>query len=206
MVEYDLSHLTQDESQDVSGPIQDDEALFMYALIRGCRLRTVLELGGLNGYSATNFLRAVGPDGTVVTVDLTPVPQLAPNHVVLHKDARHLTVADLPPHIDLLFFDCHDYDVQMDVYRHLAASGVVTDHTVLALHDTNTHPSQTVPWAYQVDEGHWIHQAAERRMVNSFKDAGYDVFTLHTQPAVHGPHLPYRHGLTLCKKHATLAV
>ena len=79
----------------------------------GCRLRTVLELGGLNGYSATNFLRAVGPDGIVVTVDLNPVAQLAPNHVVLHKDARHLSASDLPPHIDLVFFDCHDYDVQI---------------------------------------------------------------------------------------------
>ena len=33
MVNYDLAHLTQPENQNVSGPIQDDEALFLYSII-----------------------------------------------------------------------------------------------------------------------------------------------------------------------------
>ena len=33
MVNYDLTHLTQPENQNVSGPIQDDEALFLYSII-----------------------------------------------------------------------------------------------------------------------------------------------------------------------------
>ena len=206
MVSYDLSHLVQEPSQEVLGPIQDDEALFLYALVRTCRLRTVLEVGGLGGYSAANFLKAVGPDGIVFTVDLDPVPQLAPNHVVLRKDARHLTAADVPRHVDLLFFDCHDHDAQMDMYRALTEVGAVTDRTTLVLHDTNTHPFQTVPWAYPIGEGEWVHQPAERRMANAFKDAGYDVLCVHTHPSAHGPHLPFRHGLTVCKKHARLHV
>jgi hypothetical protein len=32
MVSYPLSHLTQDDSQVVYGPIQDDEALVLFAL------------------------------------------------------------------------------------------------------------------------------------------------------------------------------
>ena len=58
MVNYDLTHLTQNENQRVLGPIQDDEALFLYSIIRGCRLERILEIGGLNGYSARNFLKA----------------------------------------------------------------------------------------------------------------------------------------------------
>ena len=59
MVKYDLSHLSQPENQNVSGPIQDDEALFLYSIIRGCRLERILEIGGLSGYSAKNFLQAL---------------------------------------------------------------------------------------------------------------------------------------------------
>jgi predicted O-methyltransferase YrrM len=76
MVAYDLSHLTQQESQEVLGPVQDDEALFLYALIRVTKIRRVLEIGGLGGYSARNFCVAVGNHGIVYTVDLNPVPRL----------------------------------------------------------------------------------------------------------------------------------
>ncbi len=59
MHKYDLSHLIQNENQDVWGPIQDDEALFLYGLIRTARIKTILEIGGLNGYSSMNFLKAL---------------------------------------------------------------------------------------------------------------------------------------------------
>jgi hypothetical protein len=39
MVSYDLSHLTQSPDQRVQGPIQDDEALLLYALVKVMRLR-----------------------------------------------------------------------------------------------------------------------------------------------------------------------
>jgi predicted O-methyltransferase YrrM len=42
---YDLSHLTQDEAQISMGPIQDDEALLLYALVKVIRPKTVVEFG-----------------------------------------------------------------------------------------------------------------------------------------------------------------
>ncbi len=49
--------------------MQDDEALFLYSLVRSLRLSRVLEIGGLSGYSARNFLRAMEPtQGVVYTV------------------------------------------------------------------------------------------------------------------------------------------
>jgi len=59
MVHYDLSHLTQEEHQNVCGPFHDDEALFIYSIIRGCRLKRILEIGGLSGYSAKNFFTSI---------------------------------------------------------------------------------------------------------------------------------------------------
>ena len=70
MSEYNLSHLTQDSRQYVGGPIQDDEALVLYSIIKCMRIKTVLETGGDSGYSAKNFTEAVGPDGLVFCCDI----------------------------------------------------------------------------------------------------------------------------------------
>jgi hypothetical protein len=77
--------------------------------------------------------------------------------------------------------------------------------TIIAMHDTNLHPTQTVHWAYPVGEG-WVQQNCERRMANDFKRMDYDVLVLGTDMKVHGPDLPFRHGLTIVSKFKQLAV
>jgi hypothetical protein len=207
MASFDLSHLVQPDSQTVIGPIQDDEALLLFSIIRVMRLRTVLEVGGLGGYSAVNFLKAVGSDGTVFTCDVNPVPKQAPNHRVFTKDARLLTADDLGGvGLDMVFFDCHVYGAQMELYMALRRGGVIEDQTVIALHDTNIHPRQIVPWAYPVDgpDPGFVHQPVERKMVNDFKRMGYDGICFHTQMCRHDEALPFRHGVTIMKKFAPL--
>lgn len=206
MVAYNLSHLTQPDAQNVSGPIQDDEALFLFALIRVMRLKRILEIGGLNGYSARNFCEAVGADGVVFTVDFEKIEPLSERHVTLQKDARNISADDfgsMP--LDLVFFDCHEYDVQWKVFRTLQLSRLLTDRTVLAFHDTNLHPNQSVPWAYKVDGG-WVHQDTERRLVNKFKRIGYDIFALNTLMESHNATLPVRHGVTIATKFKPFAL
>ena len=206
MVVYDLSHLTQPDNQQVGGPIQDDEALFLFALVRAMRLRRILEIGGLDGYSAGNFLKAIGPEGVVYTVDLQPVPSLAPNHRVITRDVADLSEADLDhDRFDLLFFDAHAYVPQMDLLMRLRRAGMVDDDTVLALHDTHLHPTKTCEWAYPVDEG-WVHQDVERRMVNDLRRMGYDSFSLHTDLRRAAQTLPMRHGITVMRKFKPLPV
>jgi predicted O-methyltransferase YrrM len=225
MVSYPLAHLTQDDSQSVSGPIQDDEALALFALIRCMRLQTVVEIGGLSGYSARNFCEAVGPLGRVITLDLNPVPQVAPNHVTIIGDATKIGPKELQvEHIDLVFFDCHEYDAQMKFLNMLTAERLIDDESVIALHDTNTHPHRSVSWKaywkywlkrmvrgplgyemYLTPDG-WVHQDVERRMVNDLKMAGYDALCLHSKPDRHDDTMPYRHGLTIMKKFNPLRI
>ena len=212
MVKYDLAHLSQPDNQAVMGPIQDDEALLLYSLVRCMLMRTVLEIGGLGGYSANNFCKAVGPLGRVYSIDINPMPVVAPNHRVVVKDARHLSRADLPDMpegpVDLIFFDCHDYDVQMTLFERLVADGLIGDNTTIALHDTNVHPTQTAPWVYPApDPPGWVHCPAERRMVNELRTRhGYEALNVHTQPTRHSPALPYRHGLSILTKPRALSV
>lgn len=198
MTKYSLDHLTQDERQQAEGPIQDDEALFLFSIIRGMRIKTVFEIGGLNGYSATNFLQAVGADGVVFTCDINPVRKLAENHFFIHKNALDVQRSDLHDKtMELVFFDCHDYNVQMMVFHRFRDLGIIDSHTVLALHDTNTHPYKSVDWAYPVSQGGYVHQPAERKMVNDFVQMGYHAFCLHTRLAKHSGDFPYRHGVTI---------
>lgn len=210
MVLYDLSHLTQDPSENVVGPIQDTEALLLYALVRGMRMRRILELGGLNGYSALNFLKALAvPDGKVYTVDVNPVRAQAENHVVIQKDVSRVMSSDVDHEaVDLVFFDCHMFDGQLALYRNLSTSGVITDDTILALHDTNLHPCNVHgpgSHAYEVVPGGWVHAPAERMLVNEFADMGYHAFSMHTRLEAHDASMPFRHGLTLMQRFHRLA-
>jgi hypothetical protein len=209
MVKYNLEHLTQPDHQHVAGPIQDDEALFLYSIIRGCRLNRILEIGGLSGYSAKNFLQALdfGKPGVLYTCDYNPVPVLSENHKVIIKNALDLTIEDLDnAPLDLIFFDCHDM-VQMEIYHKLVAQNIITDKTILSLHDTNLHYAPYNCWGGFVEsEQGFAHQPVERIMVNQFKELGYDVFSISTDSSKHDQDFPYRHGLTVCKKFRTLAV
>lgn len=209
-VEYDLKHLTQASTESALGPIQDTEALFLYAVVRGMRMTRVLEIGGLTGYSARNFLQAFANPAvsTLYTVDLNPVPKLAANHVVLVKNALELRAADVGGRpMDLVFFDCHDYDIQMRMYNAFVKAGIINETTVLALHDTNLHPQKITPDSYQVPgQDGWVHQSAERRMVNTLVQQGYHAFSLHTPLASHDASMPYRHGVTLMQRFKPLRV
>jgi predicted O-methyltransferase YrrM len=207
MVKYDLSHLTQNDNQDVIGPIQDDEALFLYSIILGCRCKYILEIGGLDGYSATNFSKALEKTGgTIYTIDINPVKKVAPNHTVITKDAKDINSDDIDFNVlDLVFFDCHDYDVQMKLYKYLLDKGHINNKTIIALHDTNTHPRKVVHWAYLTSQG-WVHQHVEREMVNSFKELGYDVFNLHTKMEANSDLLPFRHGVSILTLNKRLAI
>lgn len=82
----------------------------------------------------------------------------------------------------------------MDMYKRFKEQGIITDQTVIALHDTNLHyaPYNIVPGIYiQQDDG-YAHQWVERKMVN--------IFNLHTTRDKHDEQFPFRHGITICQK------
>ena len=106
-MEYELNHLTQNTRR-VVGPIQDDEALLLYAFIRCSGAKVILEVGGQTGYSAKNFLAAVGPQGKVYTVDVNPVLKLGENHFFIQSNIVHVDLKDIP-RCDLVFYDAHEY-------------------------------------------------------------------------------------------------
>lgn len=215
---YDLSHLNA-ATQDVWGPIQDDEALLLFALCRVMCIRRVVEFGSLAGYSARNFLAAVGPNGAVYSVDDCrdaglggELPQLGPNHHRVIKGVADLTKEDLHCEpVELVFFDCHTSD-QVIAYQMLWDNKLLSEAHLLCFHDTALHgpgtpfhkPEREVKSRY--GEIGWVHGNLERTLVNYFvQDECYHA--VHLEPslkAVAESGLRVRHGLSILQKFKTL--
>lgn len=212
---YDIGHLRQ-ETSEVYGPIQDDEALFLFALIKVMCLRHIVEIGGLFGYSAANFIKAIPSDGSVVTVDPAFQPSDTPGVGCKINDQRHSLIAKLAhevseedlkiPHVDLVFFDCHNFESQLAFFKKFDGK-LITRDTVLALHDTGTHPIRYRRGTFLDGEefGNYgslpICNKVERSLSNAFMDMGYSPFHLH----VNNKKMPtesckLRHGLTILSK------
>jgi len=209
-MKYNLDHLIQPEEQNIPGPIQDDEALLLFALIRVTRIKRILEFGSFPGYSAKNFLSAL-QGGTVYSVDWGVdgvTPRLADNHKVIVKNTAEVTVEDLDNKpIDLVFFDCHAYEASLCAFQNLKRAGIITDKTIFAFHDTNLLPSENALGypniSYEV-QGGWVFCPPERQLVNDFKEMGYDILNLGTAKEVHNKDLPYRCGLSIARKFTPL--
>jgi FkbM family methyltransferase len=201
---HDLSQLAQAAPQ--NAPAQDDEAQMLFATIRVMRLRRVLEIGGQAGYSARNFLRALswGDNTAVYSVDAGSSASQAPNHYVVGTDPSSLVVADVHHEpVDLVFFNGHAYEPQMNLFVRLANEGIINDDTVIALHGTALH-AQTAPGAYPIRDANgqcgFVQHSAERAMVNELrKQFGYDAFCGHAHVRRAGDK-PQQHGLTLMKR------
>lgn len=188
-MKYDLAHLTQEPDQKVTGPVQDDEALLLYALCRVMRIGLVVEIGVQNGYSTRNFLAAVRPHGgQVIGIDVCDHGFRAPGFTFIGDSAGNIDPDQIPAEIGLVFFDSHDLDAQQRFTNKMSYAKKISARTVLAVHDTNLHP------------GGVRHQPLERVFSNWLVDHEWSPFHAHTDQSVHGQSLPFRHGLSLfCK-------
>ena len=182
------------------GPIQDDEALLLYAVCRVCCYSRVIEFGGLGGYSALNFLKALEPrKGTVYSVDCSEMGIVGERHIHVHKEAAQVTAEDFGGlSVDLALFDCHDCVQQLTALQTLKAGGIIAPSTLLVFHDTGLHANREHEGSVLLStrEG-WIHQQAERKMVRILQEEGYDTVEFHCLYPT--PPIRYRHGLTLMR-------
>jgi len=233
---HDLAHIGwQGRKQDVVGPLQDDEALLLFALSRALGVNRVLEIGSLNGDSARNFLSAVRCTlrAKVFSVDPSPtVPELAENHVVVRKNAASLVSADLDNlPVDLLLLDCHDYQASQKVVRRILRQHLLSDTGLVVLHDTGLHPAglnysraphasigtkrgRSWQTAHSVDlhlpshRLHVMHQPVERLLAQWIEK--YDSHGDWQRLAIHDDFargaVTYRHGLTVMQRKQSLHV
>ena len=212
-----VSHLASYEGDEALGPVQRDEALLLFALVRTTMPRVVVEFGFRTGHSAFNFLRALPPDAMVYSYDTSSgsgsIAALEfahfPNFRFLSKPQQQFDPADIEHReIDFVFFDAaHEFDANRETWSKLAP--LLAEHAIVAVHDTGTwaksHFASAHAWAAESEPGRWLneeeyeHQSGERQFVNWIVETSpeYCVVQLHTLRAL-------RHGLTLLQKRWTL--
>lgn len=212
-MKHGFDHLNQTTTI-VKGPIQDDEAILLYGLVRTMGLKYIVELGGLNGYSAQNFVKAISGQGKVISIDPNFTNKYnipTDNFTFIRKKCQDVFPKDLNiPRIDLLFFDCHALRPQIEFFDRCLAEGLITNNTVLVLHDTDVHPARKGLGIKQIDNNHKTRgntgiypiqtALAERQMVNIFMDKGYVPLHAHCDYRDLPDYIQIRHGLTILSK------
>jgi predicted O-methyltransferase YrrM len=145
----DISHLTI-FSEIADGPVQREEALFLYSLMRVVRPQTVVEVGFLNGRSALNFLCALDADARLYSFDIAPAehaPDLFghdPRFKFRTRSQDELTPGDIDGReADFVFLDAsHDLELNRATFSRLLA--MMAPDAILAVHDTGTVPRRFV--------------------------------------------------------------
>eukprot|EP00741_Cyanophora_paradoxa_P024483 tig00022075_g23640.t1 len=142
-LKYDLSHLQQD-TEFVVGPLQDDEALLLFGLVKTVRPKVVVEFGFFKGDSAVNWLRALDEDARLYSFDITPIPFQRPEYSdprfkFKQKDQTKFDPADVDHRaVDLAFLDAgHTFNIQYMLWPRLLQ--VLAPDALVIVHDTGLH-------------------------------------------------------------------
>jgi predicted O-methyltransferase YrrM len=216
---FDLTHLAFFDEVSAAGPLQREEALLLYGLVRVLRPTVVVEFGFLGGRSALNFLTALAPGGTLYSFDIDAGSERTarryfgdrPDFRFLPKSQADITAADVDGRpIDLAFIDAsHDVEINRRTFERLES--LLADDAVIVIHDTGTWAAEHMTpghvqyaagapgWWLSADE--FVHQPGEREFVNWVREAHpeFSQVNLHTRRTL-------RHGMTILQRSRALSV
>jgi len=131
---------------DLLGPLQREEAVFLFGIIATVKPKTVVEFGFHWGHSAFNFLQAMDKDAHLFSFDISEVSkEIAENYFdvyknfsYLHKSQQCFVPEDVDGRkIDFVFIDCsHDLSLNQKTFEALLPA--LTEQAIIAVHDTGT--------------------------------------------------------------------
>jgi predicted O-methyltransferase YrrM len=212
-----LAHLLSYKNEEGLGPLQRDEALFLFGLLRVTRPRLVVEFGFFHGHSAFNFLRALDPGARLVSFDIKPESKARAesefacfrNFRYIEKSQAEFDPADLDGEMaDFVFIDAsHDLALNQQTFTRLIPA--LAPVAIVAVHDTGIwhrkHFLQKhVDYSAGKDE-RWLtpewyqHQIDEREFVNWIFDQHPEFSQMHFHTTA-----TMRHGLTLLQRRGKL--
>lgn len=214
-----LSHIYSYQEEQAIGPLQREEALFLFALLRVVRPKLVVEFGFLRGDSALNFLAAIAPEGRLLSYDISDEAEHYAklyfsdygHFKFLKKSQTEFSPQDLDSQlVDFVFLDAaHDLELNQRTWQLLHPH--LSEEAIVAIHDTGTWsrkhlgPLQNRHIAKEnctwISETELAHQPDERKFVNWIREKhpSFSTVNLHTGNTL-------RHGLTLIQKSRYLDV
>lgn len=206
---YNLNHLSKKEP---IYSIQNDEALFLYSLVKLIAPKIIIEIGFLEGYSTINFLAAMSPDGSVYSFDPDTNSAKKSNKIkdkrfkFINKQGQDFSPKDINKNlIDLVFLDAsHDLKENIEIFENISRS--FSPNCIVVIHDTGLYNDSlkenhwTTPKGFMIGKG-YAHQPDERRFVNYLKTK----FPEFQQINLHSLNVG-RLGMTILQKYQVLEV
>jgi predicted O-methyltransferase YrrM len=139
-----ISHLLSYRENDAIGPLQRDEAIALFGIVRTLRPRVVVEFGFFHGHSAFNFLQALPGDAKLYSYDIDADSirraetefKFDKRFTFIGKSQTDFDPADIGnQQIDLAFFDAaHELDLNIETFNRIVAH--LAPEAMVAIHDT----------------------------------------------------------------------
>jgi predicted O-methyltransferase YrrM len=211
------NHLTTYREENVMGPLQREEALTIFSLVKMTRPQTIVEFGFHCGHSAFNFIQAIDPTACLYSFDIADESeQIArdyfshfPNFQFKKKSQADFNKGDVEGRmIDFVLLDA-SHDLALNKMTWEALAPCLSPTAIVAIHDTGTWVKKfhgEGHRSYAKDEpGNWLndeeyqHCPDERRFVNWVADSYPEFQVLH----LHSLHC-IRNGITLIQKQRKL--
>jgi len=214
-----MSHLLSYREDDAIGPLQRDEAIALFGIIRSLRPKLVVEFGFFHGHSAFNFLRALPADGQLFSYDIDEDSISRAGRefgfdrrfTFVGKSQVDFDASDIGGRlIDFVFFDAaHELELNIATFSRIVDQ--LAPDAMIAIHDTGLwerghfapiHATFTREYPGEwVTEEMYAHQPGERAFVDWIVAGphGFAAIHLHSTRTL-------RHGLSLLQRKRALAV
>ena len=204
---HSLSHLRYFTEYSL-GPIQRDEALLLYGLVRTVDPKTIVEFGFYEGHSAINFLKAMSSDARLYSYDISDASMRLARRIhderfrFILKSQAEFESSDVDNRlVDLAFFDgSHDFGLNVTAFEKVRKC--LSERALIVVHDTGEWYNNVK--GFQTAKGHfvagstgggYIHQPDERRFVNYIRVNMDDFDQIHLHSTS-----KFRHGLTVLQR------
>lgn len=191
-------------------PIQKDEAIFLFGLLKVVRPKTVVEFGFNYGHSSYLILNAIDKHARLYSFDILDESAAIankyfknkyPNFKFIKKSQSEFSFdmcGNTP--IDFVFFDAsHDLDINKETFERIKSH--LSENVYIAIHDTGLwnqdlltekHKKLLPKIHYKTLDSGIAHQVDERKFVNWILQNNPDLNVLH----FHTLHC-IRHGITI---------
>lgn len=201
------------------GPVQQSEALLLFALVKTVVPRTLVEFGFFDGHSAFNFLQAMAADARLFSFDISAeTAQIAeadfpkdPRFLFIRKSQTEFCPADIENRmIDFVFIDAsHDLQLNQQTFERIYPA--LSSDAIICIHDTGLwHKDCFEPLHEEIakqNRSGWVDDCTyaphndERRFVNWIADVypAFQCVHFHSTRVL-------RHGLSILQRAKKLEI
>lgn len=183
----------------VLGPLLDEDALFLQAIIRMTNPKILVEFGYFWGKSSAMMLEVMDEDAELHSYDNTKNPVV--DDLRFHFYQKSQEEIEGIENIDFVFLDAsHELELNKKTFEKLRNN--MSEKGIIAVHDTGTWIGGNVFNAevgHENAKGEWVHCPDEIDFVNWIRETypEWQQIHLHSSRKV-------RHGMTLLQKSVNL--